>query len=277
MGNLALIVTPRNIKLIIILAVALTGAGASLLIRHKGQHQLHQMQEKLDRQRVELTSLSREHQRLSNLLRSADAHVGESPLDDSAELARLRAEAEALRNKTNELANAIQTNSQASIALPSTPAPTRGSPRGGVDIVVSDSDSEEYKHQLYKIGAASPHYGPFNIDAMKDAQNLGESLRGYAVEHGGKLPSSFDEAAQYLFKNYRVPHAAEYEIVFQGSLNDLSNIPQQAVALVRERQLWPTPSGKLGRIYVMANGFVRIVESSDNFQSWEAEHLIPPK
>ncbi len=26
----------------------------------------------------------------------------------------------------------------------------------------------------------------------------------------------------------------------------------------------------------MANGFVRIVESDDNFQSWEAEHIIPP-
>ena len=277
MGNLAVTMTRGHIKWFVVLAVALTAAAPSLVIRHKSQHQLRGMQERLDHQRLELTSLSREHQRLSNLLRSADAHVGESPLEDSAELARLRAEADALRNETNELANAIQTNSPASIVLPSTPGPTRASSRGGVDIVVSDSDSEEYKHQLYQVGASSPHYGPFNIDGRKDAQNLAQSLRTYARESGGTIPSSFDEAAQYLFKNYRVPNAAEYEIVYQGSLNDLSNIPQQAVALVRERQPWPTPAGKLGRIYVMANGFVRIVESSDNFQSWEAEHLIPPR
>ena len=65
-------------------------------------------------------------------------------------------------------------------------------------------------------------------------------------------------------------------MVYQGSFNEFTNIPDQAVALIRERQPWPTPRGKSARIYVMANGFVRIVEADDNFQSWEAEHIIPP-
>ena len=64
-------------------------------------------------------------------------------------------------------------------------------------------------------------------------------------------------------------------MVYRGSLKDLTEIPQQVVALLRERQPWPTPNGKLARIYAMANGFVKIVESDDNFQSWESQHIIP--
>ena len=69
---------------------------------------------------------------------------------------------------------------------------------------------------------------------------------------------------------------SEFEMVYQGSLKELTSIPDQVVALLRERQAWPTPRGKWARIYVMANGFVKVVESDDNFQSWDAEHIIPP-
>ena len=69
---------------------------------------------------------------------------------------------------------------------------------------------------------------------------------------------------------------SKFEMVYQGSYNELTNVPWQEVALIRERQAWPTPSGKWARIYVTANGEVKVVESDDNFQSWEAEHLIPP-
>jgi hypothetical protein len=69
---------------------------------------------------------------------------------------------------------------------------------------------------------------------------------------------------------------SEFEMVYQGSYNELTNVPWQEVALIRERQAWPTPSGKWARIYVTADGDVKVVESDDNFQSWEAEHIIPP-
>jgi len=191
-------------------------------------------------------------------------------------MTKLRNEAAALRNQRNELAKARHPDSNLSDSLPSTPAPSRASSTKlyGVESIVSNSDSEQHKYELYKIGAASPHFGPFNIDARKDAQNLGHAVRRYAVDHDGEVPSSFDLPVAYFLESYRVPNAGEYEIVYQGSLNDLTGIPRQAVALVRERQPWPTPAGKLGRIYVMANGFVRIVESDDNFQAWEAEHVV---
>jgi len=65
-------------------------------------------------------------------------------------------------------------------------------------------------------------------------------------------------------------------LVFEGSTNELTHVPWQEVALIRERQAWPTPGGKWARIYVTADGQIEIVESDDNFQSWEAEHIVPP-
>jgi hypothetical protein len=111
---------------------------------------------------------------------------------------------------------------------------------------------------------------------MRDARNLSRAVRFYAREHQGEFPSAFDEAADYYEKDEPLPRTSDFELVFQGSTKDLASIPEQAVALLRERQSWPTPGGKSARIYVMVGGDVRVVESEDNFQSWEAEHVIPP-
>jgi len=67
-----------------------------------------------------------------------------------------------------------------------------------------------------------------------------------------------------------------FEIVYQGSLNELRDVPLREVVLIRERQPWLTPGGKWSRVYGMGDGFPRIVESDDNFQSWDAQHIIPP-
>jgi len=269
----------QKLKIILVGVIALGGLVASIAIRHQAQAQLRLRQERLDWQNSELTSLAKNYERLSNLVLHARCSATNlPPRDDAAEMSKLRNEAATLRDQRIELAKARHPDSNLSDSLPSTPPPSRASSTKlyGVELVVSSSDSEQYKHEFYKIGAASPHFGPLNIDARKDAQNLGNAVYTYAVEHQGEIPSNFEVAAPYFLKGYRVPNANEYEIVYQGSVNDLTGIPRQAVALVRERQPWPTPAGKLGRLYVMANGFVRIVESDDNFRSWEAEHVVPP-
>ena len=58
-------------------------------------------------------------------------------------------------------------------------------------------------------------------------------------------------------------------------MDDLAGVPAQSVALLRQQQAWPTPAGKSARIYVMVGGKVQVVESDDNFQSWEAGHVVP--
>jgi len=265
----------RQLEIVVIAAIAASGLVTSLAIHHQAQMKLREKETVLRQQGNQLDKLTDEHQRLSNLLDEPDSSATRVPADDcTAELVRLRAEAETLRKQTNELAKELAEHHR-SPPLPYAARANTGGP-GGSPYVVSDSNSDEYKEQLYRIGAASPHFGPFNIDARKDAQNLAEAVRKYAREHQGEFPSNFDQATAYFFKEYRPPQTSEFEILYQGSLNDLRNIPDQVVALVRERQPWPTPRGQWGRIYVMANGFVRIVESDDNFQSWEAEHIIPP-
>ena len=66
-----------------------------------------------------------------------------------------------------------------------------------------------------------------------------------------------------------------FEIVFQGLQNELSNIPPRRVALIREQQPWLTPDGKWARVYGLADGMSVTVVSDDNFQTWDAQHIIP--
>lgn len=261
----------RNVTTAIIVTVSLIGLMVCLVVRRSAQAKLYEADARLKQQTEQLEELAAEHRRLAN---RATTH--ESPVEESrAELEKLRAEAEALRKQTNELVRRLA-------EAPRQPTPkldarmTRHSPSPDV---VSDSDSAEYKEHLYKIGRSSPHSGPSNIDAFKDAQNLAQSLRSYALENGGRFPATFEEAAPYLFKEsyYRTPHSSEYEIVYHGTLDELANIPAQVVVVLRERQPWPTPDGKWGRLYATAHGSIKIVESDDNFQAWEAEHIIPPQ
>ena len=68
----------------------------------------------------------------------------------------------------------------------------------------------------------------------------------------------------------------DFEIVYQGLQSDLTNLPLRRVALIRERQPWLTPDGKWARVYGYADGAASPVVSDDNFQSWDAQHIIPP-
>jgi hypothetical protein len=76
------------------------------------------------------------------------------------------------------------------------------------------------------------------------------------------------------FANAPLTGTNDFELVFQGSQSDLTNIPPRRVALIRERQCL-TLEGKWERVYGYADGAVEIIQSDDNFQSWDAQHIIP--
>ena len=85
------------------------------------------------------------------------------------------------------------------------------------------------------------------------------------------------EADSYLRKEGRTLSGTNrFEIVYHGSVNALSNVPRGAIALLRSADTWIAPSGKPARVYGLADGSSQIVESDDDFQSWEAEHIVPP-
>ena len=69
-----------------------------------------------------------------------------------------------------------------------------------------------------------------------------------------------------LIKDYRIPRSSKYEMVYHGSFNDLTNIPLQMVALVREREPWTQRQRENGRGFTLwLMGFVKLVESDDSF------------
>ena len=260
--------------MILVAAIAAGGMIVSLAIRRHAELKLSEKEGLFRRYGDELEQMATEHQRLSNLVAEANSShltVG----DSTAELSKLRAEAEALRKQTNELGKQLSEEHRSG-PLQTALIPDNGTNNTVARYVVSDSNSEEYKIQLYKIASAAPHAFPLTNDrTMHDARNLASAIGKYAREHQGEFPLNFDQSAPYFYKHEETPRTSEFDLLFQGSLNELSNVPPQAVATVRERRAWPTPTGKSARVYVMATGSIRVVESDDNFQSWEAEHIIP--
>ena len=292
-------------NIIVISVIALAGGTASLVIQHAAQVKGHENGAVLRQQDSQLVELTAEHLRLSNLV----AQVNSSPAgDQAAELSKLRAEAEALRKQTNELGKQLAENRRSRQSQTRPRSRTDTHYFVGMVSVVSDATSEEYVNQLNrmtydKIGDvrnlssavrkyASEHHGEFptNFDqaapyfyefqAQKNKlheqfRKLAESspppkevnLRDLVADKGESATPPEQQVSSRL---------SEFEMVYQGSYNELTNVPWQEVALIRERQAWPTPSGKWARIYVSASGEIEIVESDDNFQSWEAEHIIPP-
>lgn len=129
--------------------------------------------------------------------------------------------------------------------------------------------------------------GPRETGKLNDARALTAALRKHADEHQGQFPPSLDQVAPYLPKpleanspswvNAPLTGTNDFELVFQGSQNDLTNIPPRRVALIRERQPWLTADGKWARVYGFADGGASTVVSDDDFQSWDAQHIIPSR
>ena len=238
-----------KIKIILVGAIAIAGLATSIVVHHRSQVELNAKGELLPQRDRQLAELSAEHQRLSNLIVQTKGSLAE---DRVTELVKLRREVEELRKQTNTLGRQLALNLQSRRSQTSaTPEP----------------HSPEYFQQLHQTaGGKDP-----------DAMSLVMGLRMYASDHQDRFPSNLDQIAPYLRKGQMpLTGTNEFEIVYQGSLGQLKNIPLGAVALVRDRQAWPAPSGKLAKVYGMADGSGLIVESDDNFQSWEAEHIIPP-
>jgi len=263
---------------LVVAGVALSGLLASLAIRHHADARIREKDASLWEQDDQLAEFEAERERLCTLLAQANNSTNTSlAADRIQELMKLGTEAEALQKQADDLGKELARGRRSEASqIASIPDTGPSSSSSVARYVVSDSSSEEYKVQLYKIASAAPHSFPLtNGRTIKDVRNLGSAVGKYAREHQGEFPSSFDQAVPYFYQDEETPRSSEFEMTFQGSLNELSNIPLQAVALIRERHAWPTQSGKWARVYLMASGFVRVVESDDSFQSWEAEHLIP--
>ena len=245
MGS-SLVMTKSKIGLVS--GMAIVSLAASLAIRHRSDLDLRERDGIARQQETQLAELAAENQRLSNLL----AQVNNAPINDpTGELRTLRSQAEALRKQTHELGKQLAENRRSRPSqTPSKPAPR----------------PPEYYQQVFQMAAVKP----------AEARNLATAFLEYADDHQNQVPSKLDQVAPYLRESRSLTRANEFDIVYQGSLDDLKKVPSSSVALVRSGQTWLGPSGKRTRVYGLADGSGQIVESDDNFQSWEAEHIIPP-
>jgi hypothetical protein len=268
----------KRLQIILVGAIALGGTIAALRILHHARVSFRENALVLGQQTRQLAELSAECRRLSDLLAATN---DSSTNTQMVELLRLRSTAAGLRTQVSALAKQVPQTSRATVnfAVPAPLRPNKDFP--GSVVVISDSNSKEYEAQLYNMALNRDH------PTMGDARNLSYAVRAYSRAHDGEFPGSFDQAASYAYKSDiplagtrkgRDPMAGvdQFDLVYQGSLNDVTNIPINAVALMRERVAWPTPAGKWAKLYGMLAGRVVVVESDDNFQSWEAAHLIPP-
>ena len=73
----------------------------------------------------------------------------------------------------------------------------------------------------------------------------------------------------------RIREEVQFEIVYQGSLNDLTN-PDNTI-IMREREPSQTPNGTWSKVYGFADGSYRTIETTDgNLRSWEQEDKPKP-
>jgi hypothetical protein len=237
-----------KIEIVIIGAMGVAAVATTFVLQHEAQVQLREEKETFRRQTEKLSKLQAENGRLSNLLAQAKSLPTEN---QTAELARHRPEAEMPGKQTNEPGKQSVGNRLSE--------PPQTSPK-------PDDYSEEHYVRRNEIPSGK----------MEDAKILSVVLGDYAREHQGKFPSIIDQVKPYMLKRKKsLTGTNEFDIVFQGSLDTLTNIPRGSVAVLRDRQTWVAPSGKKARVYGLADGSAETIEADDNFQAWEAEHILP--
>lgn len=235
-----------KLTITVIAGIAILSGALGVYLHRSADVKMRQNEETLRQQEAKVNALMAEQETLSNQVAEASG----SPRTRSNELAQLRSQAQALQRQTNAMNAQIRNNRQArKTALTST----------------TPAHSPEYYAELRRMVGAAPF----------DLRDMGTAFVEFASEHHGQFPSSTEQVTQYLEKDNRtISGTNQVDILFSGSLKQLKGIPSSSVPVIRTRQSWLTPDGKQARVYGMADGTSQIVESDDNFQSWEAEHVV---
>jgi len=239
-------------KMFTVAVVVIAGLALTMITRHPSQVKFRQNEILLQEQAEQLATLTAERDRLSNLVANA---ANDAASDGHAtELVKLRSVAEALKKQTNDLSRQLE---KRHASVPSRPAPA------------PESHTPEYWQQVQQLAGSKPW----------EARDLASAIVSYASDHQNQCPSNLDQVASYLAKaKLTLSGTNQFEIIYQGSFDRLEGIARGNVAVLRDRQIWAAPDGKLMRVYGMADGTGQTVPSDDNFRSWEAEHVIaPPK
>ncbi|HXR06389.1 MAG TPA: sigma-70 family RNA polymerase sigma factor [Candidatus Acidoferrum sp.] len=212
----------------------------TLVIQQQAQAKLRQDEASLREQSHRLAQLQAGHESLSP--------PAARNLNTPNELARLRAEAAALRPQTNDLAALREEDRQRQKAAAADAKP---------------------KSPLRQTAEA--------MTKLNYSKELNLAFLLYADKNQHQFPTNFDQAAPFLGPDgtNRISLASDqFEIVYHGSMDAITN-PGNAI-LIREKQ--PRQSnGNWSRVYGFADGHSEIHGSPDgNFEEWESQHLATP-
>jgi hypothetical protein len=197
------------------------------------------------------TSLQEENQRLVDQLKRAT----ERAQADARELAQLRGQAGTIRQLAEE--NARLKTERERAAKQSTPT----------------KEEEGPYDRLFGAGG--------NL-RMRHAMRWGYALISYASEHDGQFPESFQEASAFLGPDDVTPEekaqttltADQYEILYHGRREGMTNPPPEGTIIIREKQPWQTIKGTWARTYIYGNGAGTIhTEPDGNFDKWESVRI----
>jgi hypothetical protein len=221
------------------------GVAIVFVLQQQARSTISVKDELLRQQGEQLAQLVAENERMSNQLAQVNGPGGAG---QTKEVLRLRGEVVSLKKQLAELLPARENRSQ--------PAPAAPPPE----------PAELQKEQVKQLAIAK----------MNNAKYWVLALRQYAGQHDGQFPASFDEAQAFLpeaGKAQALTAASQFEIVYQGSLSELSN-PAQTI-VIREKTAWQTPDGRWAKGYGFADGHSEIhAEAEANFDAWEAERMV---
>ena len=239
-------------------AVLLAATGTALVLQHQAATRLRSDNAALQGRVAQLTEDAQ--------------NARQSATRNSEELARLRqplTELLRLRGEVNQLHRQLATASRAAAA--------------GKLAAAAQPVSEDEANEAVKA---------FSLRRLSEAKTLVLGLYDFALEHDRRSPDSLAVPTDWL-KNHsfavsedksvlnpnevmRNLRQDDYELMFKGSLQDITN-PAEAI-VVREREAWQTPNSRWARTYGFADGHSEVHSSDDgDYTAWEAQHQVQPK
>ncbi len=223
----------------LIAAVVIAGAATSLLLHHRSSATQRAFDDGWRQHAEQLSQLRAQNQRLAELASQAT-----DPGAQETELTRLRTETYGLRRDITNL-----------------PALRREHQRLLTAVIQSRTPLEAREELMAK--------GAF-------AKNWVYAFVTFSLEHDGRFPTNFDEAAAFLQPEAKAQTnitTSQFEIVYQGNQEAIAD-PAETIVL-REKQPWVGPDGSWVKMYGFADGTGQLHSEPDgNFEAYERQHTV---
>jgi len=220
-------------------SIIAAGLVATLVIQQQSQARLRKAEDALQKQTAQMAQLKADNQQPSVL-----AAAGRN-LNTPEELARLRAEAAAMRQQTNDLAVLREQSRQRQRSQPG--ASTKSPLQQQAEMTAKLNYSKQWMVAFFR----------------------------FAQKNGDRFPTNYDQAAPFLSveaKNETNVTTDQFDLLYQG---DIAHVKDPArTVMLREKESWQN-NGKWARIYAFADGHVEVANSADdNFDGWESQYIV---